>query len=182
MASLVAVLFFVLVSRSAASGCRHWRLDLDAVGNTLFLAGDRRFVVPSTVAQVETEYCKKNLKSIDELRNISRSCFTPFVKQVAGLMTYGFRKSVRRICTDSRSKEQVLQKFKCLRNETNKQILDSTMFSFVLQLEHVRDNVANSSHMMLEACCAYEAHVKVSNYMLFISCIPTNLHYRLPIS
>ena len=157
-----AVVFVVLVPLTTARNCQYWRLELDAVGNTLFLAGDRRFAVPSTVSQVETEYCGKNLKAIEDIRNISRTCFTPFVKQAAGLMTFGFRKSVRRICTDFRLKSQLLQKLNCFRNETNKHILDSTMSSLILKLEFIRDNGANSSVAMLQTCCAYENHAKVS--------------------
>lgn len=165
MMNLVVVFVIVLIPSSCcAITCQHWRLELDALGNTLFLAGDRRFIVPSTVSEVESEYCKKNLQAVDGLHEISRNCLTPFVKQVSGLLTFGFRKSIRRICTDINLKTRLLQKFNCFRNETNKETLDSTMSSLILKLEFMRDHMVsvNSSIMMLQTCCAYENYVKVS--------------------
>jgi hypothetical protein len=179
--SLKLVLVVILFCPNVTSSCRHWRLELDGVGNTLFLSGDRRFRVPSNVSQVDSEYCKRNLQAIDDLRNITRKCLTPFVTLTSGLMTFGFRKTVRKICSDSSAKRQLVQRVTCLHNNTNKQVFDSSMPALILKLEFVRNTGKNTSHMLLQACCLLDSYFTVSSQRHFIADVSHSSHDSVPL-
>ena len=164
---------------SIVDSCQHWRLELDALGNTLFLAGDQQFVAATSVAELEAEYCQRQLQAIDGLRNVSRRCFMPFMRQVSGLVTFGFRKNIRRVCSDELLKQQMVDKFTCFRNESKKQLLDSTMSSLISQLEYIRNSVANASHLLPQACCAYSTYHMVSLARSTLHSVPKIDYSRL---
>lgn len=160
--TLWSTLFVCSWTSASVEKCRHWRLDLDGLGNRLFFASDRRFVIPSSLSDLEVNYCKPQLTIIDDVRNIARNCLTPYTKQVAGLLTFGFRKNVRRTCSDVNIKKQMLQKFQCFQNDTTRNLLYSTMTPLITELEFIRDNTHNSSLLLLQTCCSFDYHAKVS--------------------
>lgn len=177
-ATAIVLLLMMMLSygSTVAFDCHLWRLDLDGLGNTLFFAGDRRFVVPSIMSDLESNYCKQQFKNLDELRTISRNCLPPFAKQMTGLLTYGFRKNIRRTCSNHSLKKEILQKFNCFRNDTIRRQLDSTVAPLIIELEFIRDQVHNSSEIMLRTCCAFDTHSRVCLLTQSISFFSFCLH------
>ena len=151
-----------------ADDCRHWRLELDGLGNTLFLAGDRQLLVPATLSHLEQEFCHRHLDVVDRLHSLARRCLTGRVRQVSGLLTFGFRKTIRRKCSSLKEKNQLLSHFACFANATTKDLLDSVMASLVVEQEYIRDSTPDPRLQLRQSCCTFASYATVCS--LEIAC------------
>lgn len=162
-------LFWVMVfGQDDKYDCTNWRNKLDEGGNIMFIAGDRDYYPPITLAEVEPMYCSPQLINIDKTRAIARNCMKPFPRQIIGLMTYGSRKDVKSLCKGSDAKKQdLLDNNICFRDQTKLDIMHDSMDKLIIEFETVRDDVHNESLKIPHICCQYSIFVDVSKVNLF---------------
>ena len=164
---ILLILFTVCVLKvwadEAKFDCSNWRKKLDDEGNIIFIAGDRGYVAPETLSELEPLYCQRQTTSLEKIRNLGRNCMKPFPRQVVGLMTYGSRKDVKALCKGPvQGKQELLNNNVCFRNPAKMDQLHDAMDSLILKYETIRDNVHNESLKLPHICCEYASHLDVS--------------------
>ena len=135
--------------------CSDWRSSIDRDGSVLFIAGDRSLIIPKTSPEA-TIFCNKVTSSVENIRSVSRACLKPFPKQVLGLLVYGARKQIKRICGNENEKMKIVNYCACLQNATTLNGVHDTMDEAIQIFEHVRDHVPDVNKHMPYSCCYYQ--------------------------
>ena len=149
--------------------CSNWRKKLEDEGNIVMIAGDRGFVVPKTISEIEPFYCRRQLRSLDNIRLLARNCMKPFPRQMIGLAHYSAKKEVRALCKGpTADKQQLLGNNTCFRIKQNLDKLHDSMDVVTLKFETIRDNVHNESLKIPHVCCQTNNFYDVSFYLLTI--------------
>ena len=143
--------------------CSNWRQKLDAEGNIIFIAGDRGYVPPQTIAEIHPLYCDRQTLSLGKIRALGRNCMKPFPRQIIGLMTYGSRKEVKALCKGPVSgKQELLDNNHCFRDPQKLNQMHDFMDTMIIKYETIRDNVHNESLKLPHLCCTYNSFLDVS--------------------
>lgn len=168
---LVSFLIQQIMAEESTFDCTDWRKKLDAEGNIIFIAGDRGYIAPQTLEEIDPLYCNRQQVSLGKIRAIGRNCMKPFPRQIIGLMTYGSRNDVKNLCKGPvAGKQELLDNNHCFRSSSNLDDLHDSMDSLILQFESIRDNVHNESLKLPHICCSYNKFLDVSISQVLLHC------------
>lgn len=163
---LLSLLTYDAFAQESKIDCNNWRSKLEDEGNIILIAGDKGFTPPTTIAEIESIYCKRQLRSLDRIRLLARNCMKPFPRQLIGLVHYGARKEVRALCKGSiEEKQHMLGNDTCFRVKPNLDKLHQAMEVLTLKYETIRDNVRNESLKIPHVCCQLNNFFDVSSFV-----------------
>ena len=135
--------------------CSDWRSRIDKDGTVVFIAGDRSLIVPRSIPEVDN-FCSKILDSINSIRIVSRACLKPYPKQILGLLVYGTRNQIKKICSNDAEKNQIIRYSSCMLNTTAYNKIHDTMDDFIKLTEYIRDEVPDPNKHLSYVCCYYQ--------------------------
>lgn len=141
--------------------CKNWRQTLDEHGKKLLILGDRDLVIPTTVEEIDT-FCRKADESLKFMRNMVKSCFRPFARQVGALALNGAKKAQKSLCGAGRRRKEIsIEDGRCIDTPEKKELLHSMMDDVVKICEEIRSDRVEVNMKMTYVCCYYDSYAKV---------------------
>lgn len=157
--SLISVSVIYCRSPASSTNCTNWEDSINLYGAQVFLLGDRSFVIPRTISEMESVTCPRLLDAGDKLKDIVKSCLRPFPKTIAGLLIRGSRRVMRAKCNDQKEKEFIIRHLSCIRPLNRIDQLHDVIDMYNRKLIYIRDTVPVASKLDL-TCCHYFAAKK----------------------
>lgn len=162
--SLCAVLLFSVLLTTVSSlttttpkpnvNCSTWRSQVNEYGPRVFMVGDRSFVVPNSVDEIQDVTCPRIKEAGERLRDIFKSCLRPFPRTLAALVIRRARRTMRTKCNDRKEKALIMHHLSCLRPADKIGLFHDVIDEYSRQLVHIQGNVA-PKNMLDVACCMY---------------------------
>ena len=139
---------------STAINCTNWEETISVYGVRVFMLGDRSFVIPRNLTEIDTVTCPRLLGASDSLKSVVRSCLQPFPKTIAGLAIRGSRKTIKAKCNDMAEKQFIIKHLSCLRPSNRIDQLHDIIDLYNRKLVYIRDSIPVNKKLDL-LCCHY---------------------------
>lgn len=141
-------------SAGPAKKCNEARhLEMDKCASSLGFLGDRTFVMPKNVSQMNN-FCDTLTRSLKCIQNYARECLSSFPRQVLLTVTRNGRKQYNQLCANDQTKQEFMDKLTCLAPENLEQ-LHQCMDGSIARFEYVANRV-EADNRISAICCSYQ--------------------------
>lgn len=138
---------------------------VDACVTTLFVFGRRNVYLPQNFNEM-VPHCQEEFDAEDCIKNFARKCFTPFERQVAGMLILGAGQVLRKRCQQEGTTEY-LSHYKCIKR-TIPQLHDA-MDQLIYTLMIISDMKDNDVKIPT-SCCSFARFQDLANRIVKNGC------------
>lgn len=128
-------------------------LEMDRCASSLGFLGDRTFVMPKNVSQMNN-FCDTLTRSLKCIQNYARECLSSFPRQVLLTVTRNGRKQYNQLCANDQTKQEFIDNLTCLAPENLEQ-LHQCMDGSIARFEYVAKRV-EADNRISAICCSYQ--------------------------
>lgn len=138
---------------------------MDACVTTLFVFGRRNVYLPQNFPEM-VPHCQEEFDAEDCIKNYARKCFTPFERQVAGMLILGAGQVLRKRCSQEGTKEY-LTHYKCIKKTITS--LHDAMDQLIYTLMTV-SNEKDNDVKIPTSCCSFARFQDLANKIVHFGC------------